>query len=260
MNAVVNAIQNIRNHIPLEILNLAFTDPRSYNMESLDERILSNVIRHRVLVDCNVVGGVTTTLKIKQGTINYHSQDGFVVYFPKTTTNNKSIISATSLISSQHIHTSSTLAFSGGVFQQGMKMVENMSTHGIILSSKLEIIGENTIFVHENLPNLDSLTLKVTLENDINMTNINNRSFLDFSTLCILATKAYIYNKMIINLDKGYLHTGHELGMVKQIIDSYETGNEEYLDFLKNTWMAVAFMNNSKDMNDFVTNMFNNNI
>jgi hypothetical protein len=139
-------------------------------------------------------------------------------------------------------------------------MENNLSNHSVVLSSDLEVIGENTVYVHENLPNISTLLMEVMLENDRNMNNINPRSYIPFSRLCELAVKAYIYNTLIVSLDKGYIHTGHDLGMVKQIITSYEGANLEYEEYLTNEWAKIAYMNDPLLMSGYVQSIFNNNI
>ena len=115
----------------------------------------------------------------------------------------------------------------------------------LIENTNVELLGDNTIGV------LDSITgplfryLDCILEYDDNMSSINPRSYRVFATLCVHAVKAFIYNKMMIALDQGYLEGGQELGSIKEIISSYSESEQAYDDYLRNEWSATSFFNDN---------------
>ena len=61
MNIINKIIDELRYRIPSEILNIAFRDSnnnwRQHQPISLNEQILTKVIRPRVIVDSNIIGG-----------------------------------------------------------------------------------------------------------------------------------------------------------------------------------------------------------
>jgi hypothetical protein len=73
------------------------------------------------------------------------------------------------------------------------------------------------------------------------MTNITPGGVKQFCKLVILATKAWIYNETVIDLDMGYLYKGMEVGRVREIIDSYADSAELYSEFLEE-YRGVGFM------------------
>ena len=262
MNAITKAISEAKFRIPMEILNLTFTNNSHFTNESLDEMMLSAVVRPRILIDCNLVGGELIFVPLSKAEFRYNGPDGFVVHFPKSLTKNRSIVSAMSVSSSQHMYPSNMndMYYNNEVMSAGVTMVQNVSNHTLIHSSSLEMMGDNVVYVHQQLPNANDLTMRVRIENDGElMSNINPRSYPAFSHLVVLGIKAYIYNKLVIMLDKGYLHTGHELGRVKDIIDEYQSADEEYREYLNNTWTKIAFMNDGELFDGFVSSMFWNN-
>jgi len=100
MNAISKAMSEVYYNIPMEIINLGFNDNPAYAAHSIDETIMSRVIRPRVLVDCNIVGGVEMYInlmycKIFDYSTNYGNE--FLIEVPKQVTNNRSIISVLSI-------------------------------------------------------------------------------------------------------------------------------------------------------------------
>ena len=49
-----------------------------------------------------------------------------------------------------------------------------------------------------------------------------------FGELVVLATKAHIYVNSVVELDVMAVTRGHEVGVVKDIIDRYEDANTQY--------------------------------
>lgn len=129
------------------------------------------------------------------------------------------------------------------------------SISGIIHNAHLEIVGYNSILVYAHFRVLAYLGIRVVLENENNLNNIQPRSYKDFATLCTLAVMAYIYNKLIIPLNSGYLSGGQELGVFKSIVEGYSSSDEDYETFLKEVWTPVAFMNDTTRYNRLLSSM-----
>lgn len=262
MNAITKAIQEVRFRIPTEILNLAFTGG---TLTSLDERILSSIVRPRVLVDCNIVGGVQLLIPLAKAELTYVGPDGYAVFIPKTLTNNRTIVSAMSVVSNGDMYLGITDAlkenpYVNDLLNEANTLGNNLSNHSYYTSSSLEIVNENTIFVHDYLYDINALSIRVMVSNDAMMRNISPRSYHAFSNLVVLAVQAYIYNTAVVMLDKGYIQNGHELGRIKDLIDAYENKDEEYREYLKTTWAKVAFMNDTPNFDRYIHSMFHNNI
>lgn len=263
MNAVNNALVDLRYMIPLEILNIGFIESSQIINQaiSLDDKILSQVVRPRVLKDCNLVGGIEINLPLDKCGIIQLSYTEYVIQVPKTLTNNKSIISVLSLSASisstmngfAHFNTQPTE-------QYGARMMDNLSNLQLVQTSRLELIGENTILVQD--PNIlfYSGFLRCTIANNTNLENISPRSYLEFSELVYLAVKSYIYNRCIVRLNQGYIYGGHELSIIGDIIAEYKDAEEMYKSHLKLVWKKVAFINNDDSMSRLIKSMIGNNI
>jgi hypothetical protein len=266
MNAIINAITDIKFRIPSEILNITFRE----NMDNInpiipiDDRILNLVIRPRVLKDLNLVGGIELRIDVSQCPIRQVNSpfNEFIVEVGKNLTNGKSIISVLSLIAR------STSSGSGGIgygapsqVDSAMtKMYNNLANVNVVQTSRLELIGENTVLIQDPALMLSYSVLRCVIENNSNLENINPRNYPAISNFVLLAVKSYIYNKMVIKLDQGYVYSGHELGIVSEIINGYADAEDMYQELLTGKMRKISFMNNNDSKGRFIKAMIGNNI
>jgi len=254
MNAVQNAIKDIKFGIPMEVLVIAFSeqDRTLNNMINLDDRLLSAVIRPRVLVDCNIVGGIETKINLEQCKITSLSNREYVVEIPKDLTNNRSIITVLSLVSNVIYGRVGSYGDTPDLLSAGLNVMNNLGTETVVQTSRLEMLSDSVLLISDPSIYIINGILRCIIENSPNMENIHPRSYNSFSKLVTLAVKSYIYNTLVVKLDKGYVYGGHELGIVKDIIDNYSTSEEDYQEYLTTVWKEVAFINDTEKMNRFV--------
>ncbi len=272
MNALIYAINEITHVIPHELLQAAFTiddSPETVNLNTVDDKILRKLLRKRVLIDLNITGGIETIIPLNNVQPSFYEYFYTIYQIPPEMTMNKEIVSALNIM----------LMPGSGVFGQGNLggnsfgnigyMNENpvmnvanrigsaASPSGVLSNAHLEIVGYNTILIYANFRVLTNFGLRVLLENDNNLNNIQPRSYKDVAMACILACKAYIYNKLIIPVNSGYLASGQDLGMFKSILESYSEAEADYNTFLKERLGAVLFMNDTTRHNRFIASMIN---
>ena len=263
MNPIMYALNRIKLAIPPEILMIAFTEYSRYtnNTVSLDEHIMNLVIRPIVMMDANIVGGVETIVDLNQCAITYLNNMEFVVDVPKELTEGRSIIALKSLVSNVIYSKSTSYVNMSGSLSAAMNMGNNIGTENVVQTSKLELIADNMVLVADPTIHLMDGALRCTIENMSNMENINPRAYDMLGELCVLAVKAWIYNHTIVKLDKGYIYSGAELGVVQSVIESYSDAYQEYREFLNLRWAKVAFINNSSNtMSRYIKSMISNTI
>jgi len=270
MNALIYAINEITHVIPHELLQAAFTiddSPETVNLNTVDDKILRKLLRKRVLIDMNITGGIETIIPLNSVQPSFYEYFYTIYQIPPEMTMNKEIVSALNIM----------LMPGSGVFGQGNLggnsfgnigyMNENpvmnvanrigsaASPSGVLSNAHLEIVGYNTILIYANFRVLTNFGLRVLLENDSNLNNIQPRSYKDVSMACVLACKAYIYNKLIIPVNSGYLASGQDLGMFKSILESYSEAEADYNTFLRERLGAVLFMNDTTRHNRFISSL-----
>ena len=100
MNAIAYAINEIMHTIPYEVLHAAMTyreDQNLYGLTSLEEKIVNKVLRQRVLLSANVLGGIQHLIPISSVPPTYSDRLYTVYQIPNELTMDKEIISVQSL-------------------------------------------------------------------------------------------------------------------------------------------------------------------
>lgn len=254
MSAIMKALDEIKREIDEEILELAF--PQKYQgmygiYESIDHRLLSQVVRPKVLVDCNLVGGVITNVSLV-GLVPFRPDvESMVFIIPKDRTQNKSIMSVLSVgyLPYTSVHSANSpgqvipnvnVGYGSELTSIAHRVFDSHRAVPATSTASVSLIAENTVLIKDPLRITSVYTLRCLLENDENLNNLSPRSWLTFSYLCVLATKAHIYRKLRRQLDRGYLEGGQELGVIKEIVMEYSDASEQYRTYLKEVWAEVA--------------------
>lgn len=273
-------INEIKHSIPYEVLHAGMTldeDPQLQALSSLEDKILNKVFKKRVLLAANVIGGIETIIPLAGITPSFSEAMYTVYHVPAEYTMDKEIMSALSL---SYLPTAGFMGISGGFGGSHMVYNPNSPGHGmnsasmnvasrigssynssaILSSAHLEIVARNTIAVYAHYQTLANYGMRVVLQNDENLNNIQPRSYQSLSKLTVLATKAYLYNKLIIPINSGYLSGGQDLGMFKSILEGYESAQEDYEVYLREVWGRVAFMNDTTRHSNFLASMLSPNL
>jgi hypothetical protein len=259
MNAIEKAIYDVtHSRIPKALLEKTFIGAaiswREVAVVNLDEQIRSLVIVPRVLVDCDLVGGEQAVINLDG--LSFFKPDDYqtVIKVPMSRTNQRTIMSA--------LHVS-FLSQSVAAYMQGMNVSgtgynsnENSATMNtaagvisaldkipVVSTAKVALVAENTILIRDIITMYPNCYLRCILANDSELANINHRSYPAFTKLVEYAVKAYIYNKLIIEIGEDELRGGQALGVFKTILDSYADAEQNYQDYLKTVWTKTAVAN-----------------
>lgn len=268
MDIIRNSIAEVKRRINKHVLDKAFVKRdfsyRFTNQSSVDDQILTMVIRPRVLVDCNILGGVMAMIPLDGLPVDKPNHVTTIIHIPKTRTNNKSIISVSN-VNYYDLGVSGLYSGAAGYgYNSSIDMGENTAAMnaalGIMASldripitstSDTQLVAENTIMIKDVFAMPPSAVLRCTLENDDQLSNIQPRSYHDFFQLVEFAVKAHIYNELIVDIDMGELQGGQTLGIFKQIVEGYADAEQNYQDKLK-AWMAISIMNDTPAFHRFI--------
>jgi hypothetical protein len=264
MSALKKAIDEIKFTIPKEILGLAFNDKIvSYRTApiTIDEQIMSRVIRPRVLVDANIVGGIQAVIDLSSISPLFLDEYTVVFQIPTERLNFKNIISVLNVSYLPYGPNYNSYGSGLGsvnannitdIASVGQRIADSVSNIPLISNANAELVGPNTVMLRSQARITTSYQLRCMLGNDDNLNNISPRSWHAFSELCVLAVKSFIYKEMIIAIDQAYLTGGQELGSVKNYIEGLSDAEENYRTYLKEKWMATAFMNDTMAYDRFI--------
>ena len=251
--ALNKLLSEVHYRIPRQILDAVFIDRNIHWRDtppSIDDQIMALVIRPRVLVDCDLVGGIEAFINLN-GVPFQRSDDYTSVYrIPKKLTNNRSINSVLNITFSDPSKISSYGVAAG---QQNTMMLQLgsavMDAHGSIpvtSTAKVQLIGENVVMIRDTVILPANIYLRCILANDEHMSHIQLRSYPQFAELGVLAVKSYIYNEYSIQMDIGQLLGGMAIGKFKEIVDSYADSDELYRVFLNEKWRKIALMSDNE--------------
>lgn len=247
-DAITIALRQIYHNIPEELLVATF-EPLVNNM-TLDSCIHENVIVNRVLPDINIYAGNpkkimllpemledvdTSTMSVFAGGI--HTS---VYRIPPDARENKRIVAAIDV----RPPASMSGQFSGGwpnnnACGSGMasalacNMLNGLSFAQGGNTPTVELISGDLIRLIPGQITMINWVLNCRLEYDEYFTNLPATSIRSLSDLIEIAVKVYIYNKLIMKVDRAAIISGAELGMFKSILETYSDQQKEYTEQLK---------------------------
>lgn len=275
MNAIEYALNEISHQIPQDLLYAAMVFEEDHQIVALTstlDKVRNKVINKRVLLATNMIGGMELLLPLQTMNMSFYDNLYTVYEVPPEPRMFRDIVSALHL---SYLPNSGFFAYGGGMpgTQLGFgpmgpaqigqspllsaagRVSASVASPGVISNAHLEIVAPNCIAVYANYRTLGNVGIRVVVENENNLNNLSPRSYQHFSTLCVLATKAYIYNRLRVAINQGYLASGQELGVFVQILDSYADANEQYETYLREQWGAVAYMNDTTRYNNFLSGL-----
>lgn len=259
MSLIQRSLMAMKHKIPMRILQLAFVKRNQKWRQagaSIDDGIMAEVIRPRVLYDCNLVGG-TEVFLLLDGLEADRPNDYTSVYrIPKERTGGRTINSVLNITFADPTRLSSYGVAAGcqntPMLQAGQAMMDAMGAIPVTSTAYVQLIGENVVMVRDTIVLPANSYLRCILANEENMSHIQLRSYPEFIKLIEYAVKAYIYNSLVIELDQGELEGGFNLGIVKDIIMGYADAEELYQRQLEEVIGKVSLMNDLESYKRFL--------
>ncbi len=271
MNAIQKAIDELHYTIPKPILELAFVKRHQsiWNLSatgaaSLDAQILNTIIRPRVLVDCNLVGGTQKMIPLNSYGIQSHDGVSSIIRIPKKDSGNRSITSVlhVAFLASPFMGTnamsSPNIASPGfnntpvsAATNATAALVSSYDTIPIISTARVELVSENTILIKDILALQPNAVLRCVVANEENLENIQIKAYRKFAKLVGFAVKAQIYLLMDILIGEAAIIHGMAVDSIKNQIEKYADAEQNYQDYLDNEWEAIAFMNDPLSIDRF---------
>lgn len=257
MNPVQKALSDITEFgdIPAEVLEIVFSPPlhrTGFTSTSVSDQILTQVIHKKVFRDCNLVGGEQEVIPVDGLDVQIIDNYTRVYHVPKNRTGGRNIVSVNGLIFGLTSITNSLPGSAGNTFTPqyftgGTSQFLALSANNYYQSSnpltldnwEAFIVGPNTIAVKGAYILPANTAFRVYLENDKWFSSLPPRAWINFSHLCDLATKAYIY-KHRIKVNKQAISHGFEVDSIRDVISEYSDAAELYSEFLKGAWSQTA--------------------
>jgi hypothetical protein len=258
-NTINLLLRYIYANIPAEILNEAFLPTRENR--SLDVLIKEKVIIDYVLQQCNIYAGRTKKIRLLESYVmrldDPDTSDFLVgrysVYkIPPEARENRAINAILDV--SYPSHVSHLISSVDSNFISGKSVASSAST---LLSSFTRVPSPVTptatlIDGHAGIIRLDppmSATsewlLSCMLEYDRNFSNIGLNLIPQLQKMTLHATKAYIYNELVVKLSHGRIVSGSLLEAITSVTDQYIDSEEKFQEALMKFRGASMFSKES---------------
>ena len=263
--ALTKILEEIYFTIPEEIINLAFMNNRNQRINQIanvDEMMLSKVIRKRVIKDMDLATQETITVPIDKCEILHTDTLSAVIRIPDRVLGSRKVISAISAVERPRVVNDlvsrSSLFNTNPLLNATNKLMTAHDDINLSHSARVELVGENTIYVENIYTSFNQYDIKLLVGNDPNLTNIPPKVYKAVSKLAVYAVKSFIHINLIVKLDEGYIRGGHEINAVKGLIDDYRSAEEDYQDYYENNWKAISMMMNTDTMTDIIEGLVGN--
>ena len=287
MSALTYAVKRVRATVYPQLLNKVYAGKDMYGFQtySVDETILANVIRCRVLPDINIMGGQMQWLPASQAQSSKFVSGNAYYQYTDADFHGNQLVSVLDFqygaSSSYSGDVGSALGFDPGMLPVGGSLgcggsgscsIGGTGSGGCSISgtgsgggssdpragvnqaraeadhvqnpwlprgiSKVKLIGKNIITIQDVTTVVDGW-FRVLLSHDAELTDVQPRSWLPFSELCMLAVKADIYNLTKITAAEAEIKNGYKIDAYSSAIDEYSDAEEKYQEKLL-VWMSIA--------------------
>lgn len=250
--------------IPSKILEDAFMtnkhDP-SRN-RSIGDCLIERIILNKVMPDLNGIGGTLIDIPLYECPFEY---DDTVEYRyhriyridPKYTQNrpihavlrayNNGVISAVGGTVAQGIGV--TAYQSSDLDTMVRKQVNTLGRPIKFSDSDIELVGDYVLRVTNTIMLTYNLTLECRIKYSEQFHELNKPYHIEFFKLVNLATKAYIYRELRLQIDMYKLDGGRELGVYKEYIDNYADANDQYQEQLDTRWGKLLVLGDTRRNN-----------
>lgn len=265
MNIISIALDTIRRSIPKEILQQAYlVNPPTLpdnSVLSLDSRIRFSVIMPRVVRDVDLRGGEIMQVDTAGMPITMSDYRTLVIVVPAERIFNRTVLAC---LSASYLPTSgnfnnyhagvgyANLHSTSPAINAAARVFDAASDAPVTSTAHTELVGHNTVMIREQTRITGIYTLRLLVGSTENLSNMPLKSAHAFSKLCLLAVKSDIYNRLIIGLDRNFIESGHELGVIKDIISDYKDAEEMYQTSLKEEWAAISLLSDPTRKRRFI--------
>lgn len=245
-------LRRIHFNIPDVILKAAFSQRRDPTRSpSIDTNIIRDLIDNIILPDCNIKGGKVEDIILQAAWVLNTPEEPYSMFrIPPEARSNRNITDVVQVTrkalstypsgigamdiyptwpptsaytNAPAFHANAILPLANAVLNSKTLLSENIDPVG-------EVMGNNIIKLRPQPNAFIPWCVVCKLEYDSNFTNLNSAAIEKFADLCVLGAKAYCYNTLITEIDRGYMEFGTELPTIKDILSQYGSIYEQYTE------------------------------
>lgn len=241
--------------IPFEVLEAVFKDDwlDREMPTSLADRVYRNILRPRVFRDIELYYGEQILIDLNRAEYLTVGDYARVFRFAPEHTGNREIISADCIgfvpfglySNYQSASAISTLPVQNNeLLNYGSQVMSSVSSVPAVSSTRVDIVGYNTVRVTDRQRFMSSYSLRCYVVNDSNLSNIPPQAWDKLLALCLLAVKAYCYQRFNILMGEVSLQRGQELGVFSDVIRDWKDAASEYYTYKNEEWAVQSYFMN----------------
>lgn len=262
MDTISTGIRRTMAGIPKEILKMAF-QPRRYDPtrlnkysdqvipQSIEDRIRTLVVLGRVAPDVNLTSGSEVLLPLNLAEREIVDRWNIIYRFPPSVLAGRSITQPYEILYGQTTgingnYQSAYGQHSSRWLQSGRDMMRAITGGGAMMSSTyVAPLDGSSVMVNDIIQPGGFAVLRCQVSNEPNFNNIKPAYRIAFGEMIFLATKAYIYNNLVIEIDEGQLKAGASIGRFREKVDEYADADSLYMEYLTTKWPKLGVMNDT---------------
>ena len=247
VNALDNALSHIKLSIPNELIELAFKVREPHETTyPIEQMVLEKIIRGVVRKDANIVGGKLKKIallpeyleKMKYNTTDAYMFTGpFSLYrIPPCEREDQAIVDVHGVTyrGSYAGYVPHANGWAGGanISTVAAGVMDSHTFASAPPRPNVTLLSGDLVRLSPSQHSSIVWIMSCRVGYDENFTNLNPQSVIPFIDLCIAATKMYIYNKLVVPVDKAYIQAGYEIGAMKLELDKYSDAEQRYRELL----------------------------
>jgi hypothetical protein len=260
MDAITFALRRVVNSdIPDLILEDAFISKQSRMQRrpaSMEDNIREKVIMRRVIPDLNILGGVSVDINLAGMPFELLTNFQRIYRIPFHLTQNREItqvinvtLNVTSNYGDMRPGSNTNNVYVTPIERAASRVVDSWRPIPNITNAQIEILGDNVLKINDFQNFSGDMTLRCLIKYSDELEELKKPYYGIFADLVVLATKAYIYKNLSLEIDMAKLSGGREFGRYKEFIDDYRDANEQYQTLLDEKAGKMLLLNdqNRKD-------------
>lgn len=260
MDAITFALRRVVNSdIPDLILEDAFVSKQSRLHRlpaNMEDNIREKVIMRRVMPDLNAYGGVSIDINLSG--LPYEMLPNYqrIYRIPFHLTQNREItqvlnisLNVTSNFAERQPGATNNTMFVTPIERAASRVVDSWRPIPNMTNAQVELLGDNVLKINDYQNFSGDMTLRCLIGYSEEFAELKKPYYGLFADLVVLATKAFIFKNLSLEVEMAKLSGGREFGRYKEFIDDYRDSNEQYQTLLEEKFTKILLLNdqNRKD-------------
>lgn len=261
-NAIQYCFNYVKRFIPRYILDIGFNNDTIFNTSAitLDDKIYKTVYLNMLKPDLDITNSLPCKINVQEcDIIQLNTPKTYIITVPKKLTDYRSIVAVRQLVSYANFN---ALGMTNPIDKSSLvtyarKAMQAVDTITLISTSRLELVGDNKIYVQDPTVFPISAGLECDIEHGPNLETIHPKFYKMVAELMLHAVKIYIRTNTILDLNEGHIRAGHEISIIKDEIEKYEEAKERY-DELLTDWRSLGIFNSNKAKTNLIRTLVSN--